>query len=239
MDQTGIEIISEMQQRFGSANWQNWSAVRTPQWDYVRLATAGVNSVSFFVNPLGSQDPVAAQAKTLEDTNLGQGGTFGQVYFCITQVRTHVLVLPKSRQPAGIKDQSTTMVALMSEMMPAVKNLMGNGVLRIFIGQKEYITPINRPFVSCPPGFGLDVYQVAGVYSAAAPYNILMQQDNDDANVLGITPYQWVEPSQTIQARIDFPQYNSPVWSSFQVNSTTPWVNIGLIFDGYVIRPSQ
>jgi len=54
---------------------------------------------------------------------------------------------------------------------------------------------------------------------------------------------QIIEPEIQIGAVIKFPDVNTPSFVNSALNSAdatvTPEVEIGLIFDGYVIRPSQ
>jgi hypothetical protein len=233
-----VSEIQRLQAKVGSANWNDWQLVRQPQYDYARLPAAGTNSLNFFVNPAGSTDPVSTLQKTQEDTNLVKTGSFGQVYFIIQQIRVHALLVAKARQSGAIASTTTNLWdGAYAGVAPGLLNLLRSGVLRIFIGQKEYFT-LTDPFITCPPGFGVQVDNIATAVAAGTP-NLRVAQDNTERNVWAVTPTQMVEPDQTIQARIDFPDYNSPAWSSYQINSVTPAVNVGLILDGYVCRPAQ
>lgn len=234
----GAQILSVLQQRLGSADWSQWQIYRWQFWDYARLPSAGTNSISFFVNPPGSTDPTSALAKTYEQTNIPKANSFGQVYFIIQQIRCHAFILPKCRQASGISDLATLTTGALTNMMPAFYNLLTEGVFIMSIGQKEYFD-IVQPFRHAPPGFGLDIDQHASAPGGATTggTRLVMQSPWVD-DVYAITPPQLIEPEQNIQVSLQFPKANSPAFTTL-VNSTTPAVDIGIIFDGYIARPAQ
>lgn len=236
-------LIRQLQQRIGSANWANWQMTRWTFYDYVRYNNAGTNSIDFFAAPVGATDPIAAAGKTHEQTNLVKVRTFGQVYFIIQQIRTHVFVLPKNRQPAGISGRTTAIFDEYTLIYRLVRQLMAQGTLQIAIGQKQYFD-IPTPFLSCPPGFGLDVH-----FMGAAPSNqaanirtlsMFVQGDHHLNAIYNVAPPQLVEPEQNVDAKITFDNANSPVTTNLVIGGTvTPLIDIGLLLDGYIIRPSQ
>jgi len=61
--------------------------------------------------------------------------------------------------------------------------------------------------------------------------------------VYNIDPIQIVEPEIQIQAAINFPNGNTPDFTNTGLTTAsgnfTPNIELGLVFDGYVIRPSQ
>lgn len=234
MANQSTQIISQLQNRIGSANWQNWQTHRWQFYDYVRYNVAGVSQLQFFVNPQGAADPVSTNGKSLEETNCPKARSFGQVYFVIQQIRTHIDLLPKSRQATGIKDQNNLIGNLWSPTMKTLERLSHQGVLNIKIGQKDYYD-IDQPFINCPPGFGPQITQHAS-YANTSPSVWFLQSDRL-GDVYNVTPPQMIEPEQTIDLTIDFPNANSPAIA--QVNSTDVRLNIGVILDGYIARPAQ
>lgn len=234
----GAQVLSILQQKLGSADWSQWQIYRWQFYDYARLTSAGTNNVPLFVNPPGATDPVSALQKTVEQTNMPKSNSFGQVYYIIQQIRVHADVLTKDRQPTGISNLATLVSGGLTGMAAAFYNLLTEGVFLMSIGQKEYFD-IVQPFRNAPPGFGLEIYQHAsGTGGATAGGTRLVRQSNWSQDIYLVTPPQLIEPEQNIQVSIQFPKANSPAFTT-TVNSATPNINIGVIFDGYIARPAQ
>ena len=229
-------VLRTLQGRIGSADWSKWQIHRWQFYDYVRYTAAGVAQLTFFANPLGSTDPVSALAKTLEQTNVPKARTFGQVYFIINQIRTHIMIVPRARQVAAVTNVTDWLfVAAHTALTTLINDLSHQGVLNIKIGQKDYFD-IDQPFTNCPPGFGIHINQWCGVTAATAGAVKVFRQSPNAEDVYDVSPPQMVEPEQTIEATIDFPNGNTP---SIAGLVGPPVVDIGLIFDGYIARPAQ
>lgn len=234
------DVLQMLQSRIGSADWSQWQMQRWCFYDYIRYPTAGTTQLTFFANALGATDPVSNLGKTAEQTNVSKSRSFGQVYFIIQQIRSHIHFLPKARQVSGISSDADLLFNALNPMWNAINNLSGQGVLTIKIGQKEYFD-VEQPFRFCPPGFGIELYKHASSYVQAdsdAQQSWWWQQSPDPKDVYSMTPPQMIEPEQTIEVTIDFPNGVSPALTSL-VNSVNPAVDIGLIFDGYIARPVQ
>jgi hypothetical protein len=247
------EILDSLQKRFGSADFSRYQVVRGQKYDFCRLTATGTNSVSFFSNPVGAADPGAGSPplfKTLEQTNLVKNASFGQEYFALTQIRTYANFVPLSRQPSGL---GTNVVyrgftAKTDSAMEKLQSLLNTGVLEISFAQKLYYQ-IARPFVQCPPGFGIDIQSLASSRTGNAAEtqltdtNWTVRPDHRATAVYNIDPIQIIEPEIQIQAALTFPAGNAPSFldSALTTGNTpfTPALEVGLIFDGYVIRPSQ
>lgn len=247
------EIIDSLQKRFGSADFSRYQVVRGQKYDFVRLTATGTNSVSFYSNPIGAADPGAGSPplfKTLEQTNLVKNASFGQEYFALTQIRTYAGFVCQSRQPSGL---GTNVVyrgftAKADSAMEKLQTLLNTGVLEISFAQKLYYQ-IARPFIQCPPGFGIDIQSLASSRDGNAAEdqpcdtNWWARPDYRATAVYNIDPIQIVEPEIQIQAAINFPNGNTPDFSNTGLTTAsgnfTPNIELGLIFDGYVIRPSQ
>lgn len=256
------EIIDSLQKRFGSADFSRYQVVRGQKYDFCRLLAGGTNSVSFFSNPIGATDPGAGATlfKTLEQTNLVKNASFGQEYFALTQIRTYANFVCQARQgfTTGTNFTYRGYTALLNGAMEQLQTVLNTGVLEISFAQKLYYQ-IARPFVQCPPGFGIDVQSLASSRTGAASgvfpapsvafetqvsgTNWLVRPDNRATSVYNIDPIQIIEPEIQIQAAIKFPNGNTPNFTNTALDTfnagQTPAVELGLIFDGYVIRPSQ
>jgi hypothetical protein len=132
--------------------------------------------------------------------------------------------------------------------MEQLQTVLNTGVLEIKFAQKLYYQ-IARPFVQCPPGFGIDVQSLASSRTGVnetqvSDTNWLVRPDYRAASVYNIDPIQIIEPEIQIQAAINFPNGNTPSFANVTLTSADSATNstaveLGLIFDGYVIRPSQ
>jgi hypothetical protein len=246
------EIIDSLQKRFGSADFSRYQVVRGQKYDFCRLLAAGTNSVSFFSNPIGATDPGAGATlfKTLEQTNLVKNASFGQEYFALTQIRTYANFVCQSRQgfTTGTNFTYRGYTALADSAMEKLQTVLNQGVLEISFAQKLYYQ-IARPFIQCPAGFGIDVQSLASSRTGNAAEtqpegtNWLARPDYRATAVYNIDPIQIVEPEIQIQAAINFPNGNTPNFTNTALDTAngtqTPAIELGLIFDGYVIRPSQ
>ncbi len=251
------EIIDSLQKRFGSADFSRYQVVRGQKYDFCRLLAAGTNSVSFFSNPIGATDPGAGATlfKTLEQTNLVKNASFGQEYFALTQIRTYANFVPQARLgfTTGTTFTYRGYTALNAGTtaggaMEKLQSVMNNGVLEIRFAQKLYYQ-IARPFVQCPAGFGIDIQSLASARTGVAAEtqapdtNWIARSDYRATSVYNIDPIQIIEPEIQIQAAINFPEGNTPNFTYTALDTAdgtqTPAVELGLIFDGYVIRPSQ
>lgn len=232
-----VSTLQTLQRRYGSADWLRWEAYRWQEYDYVRYPAAGATQLRFFSVPLGGADPTSGLLKTTEQTNLGQGGNFGQVYFIIQQIRVHFFFLPKNRQPTGINDDADLIYTTLSNAMSKYLEVTRRGVLNISILAKKYFD-IERPLVTAPPGFGVTIQQHAGTFDAAgfANFSIFAQQNPNAGCVYDVNPPQVVEPANAIDVTIDWPT-TSPVFTGL-VNSADPRLDLGVIFDGYIVRPA-
>lgn len=231
-------ILSVLTNKLGSADWSKWQIQRWTYFDYVRYPAAGTNSLSFFANAIGSTDPVSTLAKTMEQTNLQKPRTFGQQYYIIRQIRTHLNVAPKARQ-TGTTAATTDYSYSQRLMARALAQLAGLGVFQMKIGQKDYFD-IEQPFKFCPPGFGLGEVRlpVASDGTAGEYDNAFVQQSNDVRDIYALTPPQLIEPEQTFEVTIDFPYANSPALTNI-FGSESAVLDVGVIFDGYIARPAQ
>jgi hypothetical protein len=245
------DILNSLQRRFGSADFSRYQIVRGQKYDFVRLPTVGTPSVSFFSNPVGASDGTSGISKTYEQTNLVKNASFGQEYFALTQIRCYANFVPQVR--SGITSPGTNFVfrgytALTNSAMEKLNDLLHTGVLEISFAQKLYYQ-INKPFIMCPPGFGIDVSSLGSSRKGVAAEtqvsdtNWRAQPDWRAESVYNIDPIQIIEPEIQIGAVINFPDANTPNFTDTALTTAdataAPVVELGLIFDGYVIRPSQ
>jgi hypothetical protein len=240
-DQSVLGLLS---QQIGSADWSKWQIQRWQYFDFVAVpwAAATTASLSFFTNPLGSQDPNGAFVKTMEQTNLVKPSTFGQVYFIIQQIRCVLKPLVKCRQlsgPAAYTDFSFDQLIVTEKLTQA----FGTGVLNLQIGQKAYFDLV-QPWRNAPPGYGLGTHTVVVPFSRLANVsgNAFVEQSNNLSDVYALTPPQLIEPEQTFTCTIDFADLGLDFSSGYNNDGSTKAhckVESGVIFDGYQARPVQ
>ena len=248
-----LQILDSLARRFGTADWSNYQPIRGCKWDTVRLRITGTNQIQFFTNPIGASDPGSAVtpfSKTLEQTNLVKSASFGQEFFALTQIRTHVGFAPLARQnfTPGSNFVYRGYTALTNSAMERLWDLMHSGVLNIGFGQKNYYT-IAQPFINAPAGIGLNIPGRASSRTGVAAETDPQGQhwscfcSGDVRGVYNVDPIQIIEPEVQITATIDFPDNNTPDWGTSVLTTAdalaTPIVEAMLIFDGYIIRPSQ
>jgi hypothetical protein len=254
------QITQMLANRYGTANYRNLQVVKWQYYDYVRSAPSATgviaNKLNFFSVPQGATDPNSGLAKTLEETNLDRNGQFTYDYV-ITAIRTHLQVLPKSRQNTtgalntvanlnvGNADGS---LAQASGTMNFLDQLSGRGSLIVNFGQKRYFE-ITQPFKTCPVGAGVAVKSYGGGAAndpaAANRIGYWYSQSADPRDVYKTTPPLFVERDSIIDASIQFldtdysaANYTLPNVVAASAGSKA-FVNVGLIFDGFAIIPTQ
>lgn len=244
-----LEVLDALQKRFGSANFSRYQIIRQPYYDTVRVQTAGTTQISFFTVPIGGTDPVGANQKTQEQTNLVKSGSLGQIFFVLTQIRAYVGLVPKNRQASATISGDANAVfhgfsSNDANYMEAYNNLLNRGVLNIAFAQKQYYQ-VECPFANCSPGMGVQIHSFGAskVAGDAVKKSLWIQQDNSFTNTWNLTPIQIIEPELQMSVTIDFPDGNSPSFANTYVNqaatTATPTLEAAIVFEGYSIRPQQ
>lgn len=235
------DILGLLVNKIGSANWQQWQIQRWQWYDYVRVpqTAASTASLTFFTNVQGSQDPISGLSKNLEQTNMVKPNTFGQQYFIVQQIRTSLTPLVKCRQNATVAAYATHSYDQLI-FSNALRSALSTGVLNLVIGQKAYFD-IVQPWRTAPAGFGLGTGTVVVPFDRAscATGNAYIAQSNSLADVYSLTPPQLIEPEQTFQCSIDFPDLGVNFHNAFDAAGQDAAVEAGVIFDGYLARPVQ
>lgn len=233
-----IQLISKLQEKFGTGVLDSWRIYRYPMYDYAAYPAAGTTQLRVMSIPIGGTDPVSAIAKTLEDTNFKQSGQIdGQTFFALKSIRTHLNIQPLSRQPSAIPDDVDSLYTTFPGMMSKWAEMGRRAVLNVKFGQTLWYT-IERPFVECPAGFGLDFAQYGGNDTAGAAQRFWTNYPGNAEDIWSTSDPVIIEPSQTIECTFDWPDGTSPVFTNL-VSGASPVINIGLIFDGYIIRTAQ
>lgn len=252
------QITQMLANRYGTANYGNLQVIKWQYYDYVRMTpSSGVvpQKLNFFSIPQGSTDPNSGIAKTLEETNLDRNGQFTYDYV-ITAIRTHLYVLPKSRQNSTgtlttqanlVTGEAVGSLARANGTMNFLEQLSGRGNLIVNFGQKRYFE-IDEPFKKCPIGAGVKVESYgggAGVVASATPQiGYWYSQSADPRDRYLCTPPLFVERDSIIDASIQFldTDYSATNYTLPDVNATVGskcFVNVGLCFDGFAIIPTQ
>lgn len=252
------QITQMLAGRYGTANYKNLQVLKWQYYDYVRIALNGVipQKLNFFSVPQGAIDPNSGVAKTLEETNLDRNGQFTYDYV-ITAIRTHLQVLPKSRQnPTGALNTVPNLnvggadgsLGQAPGTYTFLEELSGLGTLLVNFGQKRYFE-VNQPFKTCPRGAGVTIKQYGGGAAAAAAgvttqRSYFYSQSQDPRDIYRCTPPLFVERDSIIEASIQFQDgYTVGNFTLPDVVAATPgssaFVNCGLIYDGFAIVPTQ
>jgi hypothetical protein len=230
------KVLAAVAARFGTQDPNQLQIQRWQYYDFVRLNVAGTNRLSFFSNPIGAVDPVSALPKTLEETNVRRSGEL-DLPFAILQIRTQIDILPMSRQPAGVAAVTDGVVQGLTAVHKVLRGMAEQGVMSLEFGQKNYFQ-IFQPFQKCPPGYGPSLTAIAANGAGAfPPESSFYAQSVDPRDSYAVSPPLFVEKSQTFQAVIDFFLANTPVIP--QVGGANVAINVGVILDGYVVRPVQ
>jgi hypothetical protein len=235
------EILSTLQGRFGTQDPSQLQIQKWEYYDYVRYPVAGTNQLQFFTNPLGSS--IGGVTKTLEQTNMTRNAMFDYP-FIITEIKTHIFLLPKARQAAAVSANTSLITgggATASYGAPngvynALWNLSGQGVLNVQFGQKTYFD-IEQPFRFCPTGFGIDIISTTGFGAANVTHSAVWQQSENPDDIYKVTPPVLVEKDQNLQISINFPNGTSTTIPT--ISGENVLVDIGLIFSGFAILPTQ
>ena len=245
-------LLNAMQKKWGAVDYSRWQTLRQPKYDTIRYPSAGTTQLTFFTVPIGGTDPqITGAAKTTEQTNLTQSGTFGQEFFAITQIRTWAGLAPLARQPAAAASFTDSIyagfcgaTAADGGAMRYLYNLFNRGTLRLGIAEKNFFQ-IDSPFINAPPGFGVDIQSMATNKLATSPFFSYMwtQQDTKPQNVYGVDPILIIDAQQQFTVTIDFTDGTSPVFTNKAQGNTagsspfTPNVDVMVVLEGYVIRP--
>jgi hypothetical protein len=231
------KVLAAIAGRFGTQDPNALQIQRWQYWDFIRLAAAGTNRLTFFSNPIGSVDPVGGNAKTLEETNIRRSGEL-DLPFVIMQLRTVIEVLPIGRQPAGIIALPDAVIQTLTPLHRVLRNLANLGVLQVDFGQKTTFQ-IEQPFQRCPPGFGVSIRSITATPTGAGAVeeSLYYAQSVDPRDSYVVGPPVFVEKGQTFATVIDFFLANTPAIPV--ISGATPLVQVGIILDGYVIRPVQ
>lgn len=235
-----VQQLVNLQNQAGSADWSRWTQNRWSFYDYVQLNPAGDSKLQFFNIPLGQPDPnIVTIVKTYEQTNMNEVRSFGRINFLLKQIRTHIRILPKVRQVGGIGALASSVYNDYTALSEYLMGFVQQGTLLITIGQKEYFD-INQPFVTCPPGFGVRIDQHAGNTGALKNQASWFQQNPDAESIYTVQPEQLIEAGQTFQVNITYDNANYGALTNLMTGGTlTPKVEVGIILDGFVLRPVQ
>lgn len=236
--QFSIDQLRQQQLDYGTVDWSQWNAVRFPMWDYCRYAAAGTNQVPFFTVANGGTDPVSLTAKTWEETNLSKVKSFGPVYYALQEIRIHAQILVKARQPTAMSTDANLIYTTLSNMMPKYLELLRRGVFNLKLSNRNFLS-VDQPFQTMSPGIGVHIRQHAAWYGTNGfnDFSTWVQQDNSIQNRFKVEPFLIIEPETVIEPTIDFDTL-SPVFTGL-VDGVDPKIQIGCIFDGYLIRPGQ
>lgn len=242
MANTTTAASRQIRQKFGSYDPNRQIQIRYSYYDYIQYPSAGAASIAFFNVPQGASDAYNnAIVKTAEQTNVTIARQFNDD-FILKQIRTHIRIVPKGRQAAANKAltkwiTSPDAATGLSGTCQTLARLSLQGTMLITIGQKLWYD-IPQPFITCPPGFGLEHVQHAATPAASGLVEAdWFVQDNNPDCIYNV-PTQLIEAGQTIAVQVLFDNASSPALPNI-ASSTPANVEIGLILDGFSIQNIQ
>jgi hypothetical protein len=210
--------------------------IRQRFYDRVLYPAAGANSLSFFVNPIGSGvttaiGAVATTVKTLQDTNLNLQGTLpsGKQFLIesieliyepgsVSAANTFTPTAPGYSAAAGAIGQVN--------QLTDIQTFYSSGILNLNILSKPYLTELTQAF---PPKASLE-FNGAVAGTTATTFQGFVQ-----GKAVG-RPY-WVEPSITLQPAVNFEM--AIIYPGVVAMPSTFNGRVTCILDGYFMRAAQ
>jgi len=235
MKTSSQDLLSQIQQRFGSADYSDWQYLRKRFYSYVNYPTAGASTFSFFGFAQGS-----AAGTTPEYTNMPKAGSFGQQHFWIRSISCVVKF-----DVVDITDWTgADATAVFSDYW---LGFVQAGYLQFNINARPWLQ-LPVPFLYLPPFDGREVVQSNGIaaltltegtpnvlnaYVTAPPW---ATQTTEKDGIYTFDPPPLIEAEQGFDISINFPSGLVP-----QISTTTApsGIRIGVILDGVLYRPLQ
>ena len=235
-------VINGLSGRFGTVDYDRWQMIRWQWYGYTTYPLAGSTSLSFFGNAVGQG------STNLADTNLPKAGSFGQQHFLIKTISTSIKL---TQQDLG--SFTVANIATCDQRSLASDYLHGfvqAGLLTFNIGSRPF-AQIPKPFLYCPhvaPEPLLDVSsapQASAAGANASDYvcgtpNVSQLVDRD--GVYRFDPNILIEAEQQFEVKITYDSGLVPVISTGlnpAINDTTAPLKVGVVLDGYLLRPRQ
>lgn len=229
------QVVRQLQQKYGSANFQRWQSLRRQFYSFVAYPTAGASELRLF------GDAVSGTVNK-QLTNMPKAGSFGQNHFMLKAIRCTYFIQNNLISSYASTDATTLFTELTAGIFQA-------GVFEMQIGNRVMIqTP--KPFLYMPPADGRAVVRSVGVraltLTEAAPNTLLTFDSAAPAAELNrgrqslylVDPNIVIEAEQNFQVSLKYPSGALPVTATTIIpNGTTLYV--GVILDGLVFRPQQ
>jgi hypothetical protein len=215
-------FMAQLQQQFGSFDPNKVQTRRRGYYSFNAYPAAGQSSFTFFSNTVGQSD--------LQLTNLQRSGHLDNPLI-VRAIRTRYYITNQNHQLWAGTDATT----LFSDI---VNGLFQVGVLRVFIGSKEWLQ-VPAPFLYAPPAYGIPQVFPEGVVGAGiishAPYAYL---GHGRMSGYLVDPSFMIGSDQNFQISIEYPSGLVPVIATTIVTNDTT-LYIGVELDGVEVRPLQ
>lgn len=212
--------------------------IRQRLYDYQLYATAGVQQLSFFQQPIGSGITTAAggtvgAAKTQWDTNMNLGGQLPSgVQYLAESLEVHFY--PGSVNTANTFTTSTTTffaaaaAATVGGQMNDVNSFYLSGMLELNVLSKNYLR--ESPLICFPPKAWY------ALNAAVASNSATTGEVGAGVNKVDGRPY-YLEPRVLLQPAVNFEVLLK--WPAAVATPSGFNARVGVIFDGYMQRASQ
>lgn len=236
-------FISALSQRFGTVDYSRWQLIRWQWYGYTTYSVTTPPSIlTFFGNAVGQG------TTTLADTNLPKAGSFGQQHFLLKTISTSVKLAQQDLGSFTVANIATAdQRTLASDFL---HGFVQAGVLQFNVASRPFAV-VPKPFMYCPHVAPEPLIESTNVnqFSGAAA-NAVNQvagvpdvtQLLDREGVYRLDPNILIEAEQQFEVKITFDSGTIPIIAtqlSPAISDATNPLKVGVILDGYLLRPRQ
>lgn len=242
MDTQSDVFISALSQKFGTVDYDRWQLLRWQWWGWTTYPLTGATQLNFFGNAVGQG------ATTSADTNLPKSGSFGQQHFLIKTIATDIRV--RDQDLASFTAANVASADSRSLASDFLHGFAQAGVLQFNIGSRPF-AQIPKPFMYCPPTTSKAMQEPAHVskfdgvganntnYVVGVP-DVKVHDARE--NAYRLDPNLLIEAEQQFEVKITFDSGVIPVIATGltpAIHDTNNPLRVGVVLDGYLVRPRQ
>ena len=224
---SSADAISYLQATYGSSNYNSWQVTRWQFFSFSPFASAGVGQLPLFGNVAG----VAGATQQL--TNIPKANSFGQQHFLVKAIRcAYQINDPKFAETNYLGTDATTFA---SEI---VNGIFQSGYLELSILAKPFLQ-LPLPFLMAPPASGDSILLTNGLTAAVIGNRPVAELNGDRDDLFLLEPEILIEAENNFSISYNWPSGVVPLIATSIVNDATNPLNLGVILDGILFRPTQ
>ncbi len=229
------QVIRQLQQKYGSANFQRWQSLRRQFYSFIPYPTAGASELRLFGDAVSG-------AVNKQLTNMPKAGSFGQNHFMLKAIRCSYFIQSQLTASYASTDATTLFTEFAAGIFQA-------GVFELQIGSRTMVQ-VPKPFLYMPPADGRAKTHSVGVraltlteatpntlltYDSAAP---IAELNRGRQSLYLVDPNIVIEAEQNFNVTLKYPSGALPVTATTPIPNGTS-LYLGVILDGLVFRPQQ